>query len=86
MAVQVRASRVGDGRALREIELWAGQRFREAGLDDVADHEPHPAEMLGEYAAFGRSWEEGEQTSPTAAHPRGARTPVTPTGAPPTPH
>ncbi len=54
--VVIRVSRPDDGPRLQEIERLAGQRFREIGLDDVADHEPLPVEAHAEYAAAGRSW------------------------------
>jgi GNAT superfamily N-acetyltransferase len=41
---------------LREIERLAGDRFRDVGLADVADHEPASLEELAAYAADGRSW------------------------------
>jgi GNAT superfamily N-acetyltransferase len=41
---------------LRAIERAAGERFREYGLDDVADDEPTSTEMLQEYATDGRAW------------------------------
>ncbi len=41
---------------LREIESAAGERFREHGLDDVADDEPPPVEVLATYAGDGRAW------------------------------
>lgn len=42
--------------ALGEIERSAGERFRDYGLDLVADHEPPDTEVLGGYAEGGRSW------------------------------
>ena len=52
----VRATRPDDCLALHAIEELAGARFREVGLDDVADHEPESAEALAAYAVAGRSW------------------------------
>jgi GNAT superfamily N-acetyltransferase len=54
--VPIRAARADDGPDLREIERLAGARFREVGLDAVADAEPAPVETLARYAADGRSW------------------------------
>jgi GNAT superfamily N-acetyltransferase len=56
MAFTLRPGRAGDGPALREIELSAGQRFRAVGLPDVADAEPASVEELARHAAEGRSW------------------------------
>lgn len=41
---------------LREIERASGQRYREYGLDNVADDEPAPVDVLARYADDGRSW------------------------------
>ena len=54
--VVIRAASAADGPALREIELLAGQRFRDVGLDDVAAYQPASLEVLARYAASGRSW------------------------------
>ena len=56
MAVGVRATRVEEGPKLRQIERLAGERFRDVGLGDVADHEPPSAAALAEYAADHHSW------------------------------
>lgn len=52
----VRAARDEDLPALREIERTAGQRYREFGLDHVADDEPASVEVLAGYADGGRAW------------------------------
>lgn len=54
--VTVRATRVDEGEALREIERRAGQRFHEVGLPEVAAAEPTSVDELAHYAAAGRSW------------------------------
>lgn len=56
MEVAVRATRGGEAPLLREIEKLAGQRFKDVGLDEVADHEPASVGVLDGYAAAGRSW------------------------------
>jgi GNAT superfamily N-acetyltransferase len=56
MPVTIRAARADDGPDLRQIEQLAGERFRDVGLDSVADAEPAPLEVLAAYAAEGRSW------------------------------
>jgi GNAT superfamily N-acetyltransferase len=52
----IRATRIDEGDALREIERRAGQRFHDVGLHDVADGEPMSVESLAAYAGAGRSW------------------------------
>ncbi len=52
----VRAARREDGPVLQEIERFAGQRFRDVGLETVADDEPPSLEELASYAEDGRSW------------------------------
>lgn len=42
--------------ALREIERDAGRRFRDYGLDEVADDEPASIEVLRHHADDGRVW------------------------------
>ena len=56
MAIVIRPSRTEDGRALQEIERLASERFREVGLDLVADDGPESLEILAGYAAAGRGW------------------------------
>ena len=43
-------------RTLRDIEWASGQRFRDYGLDQVADDEPAPVHLLAGYADDGRAW------------------------------
>jgi len=52
----VRAARREDGPVLQEIERLAGQRFRDVGLEAVADDEPPSLGELASYAEDGRSW------------------------------
>jgi GNAT superfamily N-acetyltransferase len=54
--VQVRPAVREDLIPVREIEWAAGQRYREYGLDHVADNEPASVEVLVGYAADGRAW------------------------------
>jgi GNAT superfamily N-acetyltransferase len=56
MSITIRLAERADGPVLREIERLAGARFREVGLDAVADDEPASLEALAGYAADGRSW------------------------------
>jgi ribosomal protein S18 acetylase RimI-like enzyme len=56
MTVPVRPSREDEGPLLRQIERLAGERFRQVGLDSVADDEPATVEELAAYARVGRSW------------------------------
>ena len=52
----VRPATADDGNVLRHIEVLAGQRYREIGLDHVADDEPDSWDALAAYAEDGRSW------------------------------
>lgn len=52
----VRPVREQDLPALREIERASGQRYRDVGLDAVADDEPAPIEVLAAYAQADRAW------------------------------
>jgi GNAT superfamily N-acetyltransferase len=56
MRIALRPASPHDGPALREIERLAGERFRDVGLPEIADHDPPPVEVLARYAAAGRSW------------------------------
>jgi ribosomal protein S18 acetylase RimI-like enzyme len=56
VAVWLRPAATADAAALRELERDAGQRFREVGLDFVADDEPPSVEVLTSYARAGRAW------------------------------
>jgi GNAT superfamily N-acetyltransferase len=52
----VRPARPDDGEVLREIERLAGARFRDIGMDEIADDEPTSLETLAGYAAANRAW------------------------------
>lgn len=54
--MNIRPLRREDAEAVRAIEWAAGERFREVGLDHVADHEPASVDVLGRYADEGRGW------------------------------
>ena len=56
MTTDIRPARPGDGPALQRIEVAAGERFRDLGMDDVADADPQSLDALAAYAAAGRSW------------------------------
>jgi GNAT superfamily N-acetyltransferase len=45
-----------DLEVMRDIEHLSGQRYRDYGLDRVADDEPMSAEELSGYADAGRAW------------------------------
>jgi len=55
-AARIRPARPGDLDRLREIERAAGRRYRDFGLDRVADDEPPPIGTLLGYAEAGRAW------------------------------
>ena len=52
----IRAAVRADAPLMRQVEIVSGQRFREVGLDAIADHEPPPAAVFEAYAASGRAW------------------------------
>jgi len=52
----IRAPRRDELERLRDIERAAGVLFAEAGMPEVAAHEPDPAEALARYADAGRAW------------------------------
>jgi len=55
-AVQVRVAVAGDVEAMQRIEVRAGARFREVGMDDVADDPPPPADLLHGHVDAGLAW------------------------------
>lgn len=55
MAV-IRPMHLGEEHVLQEIEVLAGEQFREVGLPEVADDGPASVQTLADYAAGGRSW------------------------------
>jgi GNAT superfamily N-acetyltransferase len=59
VAVQLRPARPDDVTRLRDIEWASAQRYRDFGLDHVADDEPASIETLAAYAADGRAWVAG---------------------------
>jgi GNAT superfamily N-acetyltransferase len=52
----IRPSRPEDSPSLRKIERLAGSRFREVGLEQIADAEPMSIDELTEYSVAGRAW------------------------------
>lgn len=56
MRLLVRAATYEDLGALQEIERAAGQRYRDFGLDHVADDEPASIQVLSGYVEAGRAW------------------------------
>jgi GNAT superfamily N-acetyltransferase len=54
--LQIRPAVGDDLTVLRDIEWASGQRYREHGLDHVADDEPASLEVLARYADDGRAW------------------------------
>lgn len=63
MTTELRTATPGDLCALQELERDAGQRFREVGLDFVAEDEPPSAEVLLSYIEGGRAWVAVDGTS-----------------------
>ena len=56
MGTTIRPAVPDDGEALQEIELLAGERFREIGMAAIADHDPASLDVLARYATGGRAW------------------------------
>jgi GNAT superfamily N-acetyltransferase len=56
MSIVIRESRPDESSELQAIELTAGERFREVGLLEVADHDPPSIDAFTSYALAGRSW------------------------------
>ena len=56
MDLTVRAPGDEELASLREIERLSGQRYRDFGLDTVADDEPATVEVLLGYSDAGRAW------------------------------
>ena len=54
--VRIRPAVHEDLLTLRDVERTSGQRYRDYGLDRVADDEPAPVEVLARYADDGRAW------------------------------
>jgi GNAT superfamily N-acetyltransferase len=56
MAVSIRPALAHEILSLREVERTSGERFREVGLDDVADAELMSVESFGTYIDAGLAW------------------------------
>jgi len=56
MRRSVRAARLEDVEAMREIERAAGRLFSEIGMDDVAAHVPPEPVTLHDYIMRQRAW------------------------------
>ena len=54
--ISIRAPRPDELERLRDIERAAGQLFADAGLPDIAAHEPDSIESLTEYVDAGHAW------------------------------
>jgi GNAT superfamily N-acetyltransferase len=56
VAPPIREPKLEELEQLRDIERAAGVLFAEAGMADVAAHEPETVVALAEYARAGRAW------------------------------
>jgi GNAT superfamily N-acetyltransferase len=56
VTITIRAATADDGPALQDVELRAGEQFRDVGMADIADDAPASLDELASYAAAGRSW------------------------------
>lgn len=54
--MRVRPATAADVDAMRDVEVDAGRRFRDVGMDDVADDEPPAAGVLQTFVGGGRAW------------------------------
>lgn len=54
--ISIRPPRPDELERLRDIERAAGQLFADAGLPDIAAHEPDSIESLTEYVDAGHAW------------------------------
>jgi GNAT superfamily N-acetyltransferase len=52
----IRTPRLDELERLRDIERAAGVLFADAGMPEVAAHEPEPADALEQYVDAGRAW------------------------------
>jgi len=64
VSTSIRAPRRDELEVLREIERAAGSLFADAGLAEVAAHEPTSVEELTTYAEGGRAWVVAEGDHP----------------------
>lgn len=63
----IRDARPDDLRTLQQIEVAAGELFREVGMAEIADDDPPSLERLDGYRAAGLAWvAAGESDSPVA--------------------
>ena len=53
---QIRPATATDAPRLQEIELLAGEQFRQTAYAAVADHDPFSVDELAAYERAGRSW------------------------------
>ncbi|MBI5087370.1 MAG: GNAT family N-acetyltransferase [Actinobacteria bacterium] len=53
---RLRAATVADVAAMQALEVDAGRRFREVGMDAIADDAPPHADLLAEHIAAGTAW------------------------------
>jgi GNAT superfamily N-acetyltransferase len=66
-SVRIRAPHEDELAVLRDIERAAGECFRAIGMAEIADDEPFPLEVLGDYRRAGRAWvAAGESGRPVA--------------------
>jgi GNAT superfamily N-acetyltransferase len=62
MAWMIRAGAADDVEAMQRIELEAGARFREIGLDAIADDDPPAATTLLRHVDAGTAWVAVDET------------------------
>ncbi|WP_258905042.1 GNAT family N-acetyltransferase [Actinokineospora sp. UTMC 2448] len=52
----IRPATPADFPRLQQLEVAAGQAFREVGMPEIADHDPPSLEMLTHFTDRGRAW------------------------------
>jgi GNAT superfamily N-acetyltransferase len=60
----MRTARLNEREELRSIERAAGKLFADAGMVDVANHEPESVEGLAAYISAGRAWVIADDATP----------------------
>ena len=64
----VRLGRAGEAERLQQLEVEAGELFREIGMDQIADDEPPSLEVLDAAIADGRLWVAEIDLEPVAGY------------------
>ncbi|BAJ26070.1 MULTISPECIES: GNAT family N-acetyltransferase [Kitasatospora] len=74
--MRIREARIGELPLLQEIERAAGHRFREVGMELIADDEPLSVEELTPFVTAGLAWVSVDDAADGDAAEHGADRPV----------